>query len=467
MLAVVIELCRPLAIVGVLLGVRSLVAAVATYPGPPGIHGSEQYRVDVTQEGRTWSSFVYAVNAQWKSNRSKDTAWTTFSFDGRVTVQVTKLQGAFSRCRVLPSSRGIAPRIKGNCVSFDLERPAKLAVEFDESIEHPLLIFADPPEQEVPRRDDPGVVWFAPGLHELAEPLEAKAGQTIYLAGGAYVKGRITGQEASKVRIVGRGILSGEHLPKGGAHLLHLHGWKTRDALIEGVTLVDSPHYNIVAEGFQNTVRNVKLISWWFSSDGVDAGGRGCVEDCFFKVNDDAIKLYFSGTSVRGCVIWQLENGAPFQISWNMPSDQRGFRVSDCDVIRVEHHWQNDNEAVFCAIHGGTARMSDYRFENIRIENARWRLVSLITKPNEFAAGVTQPGSIANITFSNITADGPFELPSRLRGFNAQSRIEGVTFDNVRVNGKCWTNAQEAGLDVDPATTSNVRFACPGGDKPR
>jgi hypothetical protein len=437
---------------------------VATYPRPDGIVGSEHYRVSVTQGGRTQPSFVYAVNAQWKSNRSKDTAWTTFSFDGRVTVQVTKLRGTFSRCRVLPSSRGITPQITGNSVCFDLDRPAKLAVEFDESIEHPLLIFADPPERDLPRRDDPNVVWFAPGVHELAEPLEAKAGQTIYLAGGAYVKGRVTGRDASKVRVIGRGVLSGENFPKGGAHLLHLRGWKTREALIEGVTLINSPHFNIVAEGFQNTVRNVKMIGWWFSTDGVDAGGRGCVEDCFFKVNDDAIKLYFSGTSVRDCVIWQLENGAPFQISWNMPSDQHGLRVSDCDVIRVEHQWKNDNEAVFCAIHGGTARMNDYLFENIRIENARWRLVSLVTKPNEFAPGVTQPGSISNVTFRNITADGPFTLPSRLRGFNAQSRIEAVTFNNVRVNGKFWSNAQDANIEIDPATTSNVRFT-PSADR--
>jgi len=61
-----------------------------------------------------------------------------------------------------------------------------------------------------------------------------------------------------------------------------------------------------------------------------------------------------------------MENGAAFQISWNMPTDQGGFEVRDIDVIRCEHRWKNEN----CAIHSGSGHMHDYRFEHIRIENA-------------------------------------------------------------------------------------------------
>jgi hypothetical protein len=159
-----------------------------------------------------------------------------------------------------------------------------------------------------------------------------------------------------------------------------------------------------------------------------------------------------------------MENGAPFQISWNMPGRNVGFRVSDCDIIRVEHSWNNDNEAVFCAIHGGSGHMSDYVLENIRIENARWRLVSLVTKPNEFAKGVKEPGTISNVTFRNITADGPFALPNRLRGFNANSRIEGVTFGHVRVGGRLLTSLAD-NFDVDTNTVRDVKFL-PGSERP-
>ena len=439
--------------------------ALAVYPAPPWLAASPEYRVTVTQGGRTCTSFVYCSSAKWRTNKVKDTAWTTFAFDGRVTVRVTKLQGVFKSCKILPSSRGIQPRIEGTSAVFELDRPAKLSVEFDDSAaSHPLLVFADPPETLVPRQDDPQVVWFAPGVHDLpGGVLRLQAGQTVYLAGGAFVWGRISGSGAKGARILGRGVLSGEKLPHVAAdgkqpeHFVMLGGGSD-DVLVDGPTLVDSPHYNLTIAGQHAVVRNVKMISWWFSTDGVGVDTHGLVEDCFFKVNDDALKLYHNDTTVRRCVIWQMENGAPFQLSWNMPGHNSGFHVSDCDVIRVEHAWRNDNEAVFCAIHGGSGTMSDYLFEDIRIENARWRLFSLVIKPNEFAQGVREPGCISNVVFRHITADGPFTLPNRLRGFNANSRVDNIRFEQVVVGGQPLTDAR-SGFDVDTNTVGGLTLA--------
>ena len=240
-------------------------------------------------------------------------------------------------------------------------------------------------------------------------------------------------------------------------HFVRLQG-RSDDVTVEGITLVGSPHENLILLGDHCTVRNVKMISWWFSTDGVMLGTHGRIEDCFFKVNDDAVKLYLSDQVVRRCTFWQMENGAPFQISWNMPGRNRGFRVSDCDIIRCEHHWNNDNCSLFCAIHGGSGHMSDYLFEDIRIENAGWRLISLLIKPNEFARGVKVPGTISDITFRRITADAPFRMPSRIKGWSATSQMENVTFDDVRIGGQRWTNASDANLKIDPGTTRNIRF---------
>jgi hypothetical protein len=432
-------------------------ADVFTYPGPPRVPPSDQYAVKVIQDGRVQASFVYCSVAKWRTNRSRTTSWTTFSFSGKVLVAVTKLQGTFAAGRILPGGFGIACSKQGNTLLFTLDRPRKVSVEFDGDTTHPLLVFADAPETDVPEPGAPGVVYYGPGLHELSEPLLIRSQQTVYLAGGAYVKGRLTCRDAQDIVIRGRGVLSGETLEKGGENLLHLKGWRTAKALVEGITLVDSPHYVVQLEGAGHTVRNVKLIGWHFNTDGVGMGPEGVVEDCFFKVNDDAVKLYHAGMRVRDCVFWQMENGAPFQISWNMPGAQSGFRVSNCDVLRVEHAWDNDNEAVFNAIHGGTGVMSDYLFEDIRIENAPWRLVHLLMKKTEFAPR-TGWGGIANVTFRNITVDGPQKRPNTIRGADGAHRIENVTFENVNVNGKVWTSAADANLEIDPATTANVRF---------
>ena len=93
-----------------LLCVSCGLAEVVVYPGPVDIAPSDQYAVQVIQDGRVADSFVYMTRAQWRSNRSKTTSWTTFSFSGPVTVRVTKLQGEFSRIRAaMAASRSSTP----------------------------------------------------------------------------------------------------------------------------------------------------------------------------------------------------------------------------------------------------------------------------------------------------------------------------------------------------------------------
>jgi hypothetical protein len=432
-------------------------AELVVYPGPSGIQPSDQYAVTVSQNGKMLESFAYIVYAQWRTNKSKTTSWTTFSFSGKVKVKVTKLQGTFSNCRILPSSYGIQPSIHGNSVIFELDRPRKIALDFDNDITHPMLVFADPLEENIPGQQDPNVIYFGPGVHDIGADFEIKADQTVYLAGGAYVKGSFISHEASNIVIRGRGILSGEDFGKGGDHLIDLGGHGTRNKLIEGITLVNSPHYNIWTRGSGNVIRNVKMIGWYFSTDGVAAGRDSLVEDCFFKVNDDALKLYWSNMVVRDCVIWQMENGAPFQISWNMPGENSGFHVHNIDVIRVEHEWDNDNEAVFNAIHGGTGHMSDYLFEDIRIENADWCLLKLMMKKTEFAPPEGY-GQISKLVFRNITVEGSMRQPNIIKGHSPEHQIYDVTFENVKVNGKFITSPEDGNFQIDPETTHDIKF---------
>ncbi len=439
---------------------------LSTYPAPNGAPISPHFRVEVVQDGVSRPSPVYVSKAQWKTNVHPDTSWTSFSFAGTVTIHVTALNAKPSRVRVLPTSAAVTPTLRGNTAVFSLDRPRQFSVEFDDLTEHPMLVFADPPEKDGDCPNTTETIRFGPGFHDLPDDFRVRSGQTIYIAGGAWVRGRLRGQDASGVRILGRGVLDGTQLagytPESGnverpEHFVRLRG-RSDNVTVEGITLVGSPHENLILLGDHCTVRNVKMISWWFSTDGVMLGTHGLIEDCFFKVNDDAVKLYLSDQVVRHCTFWQMENGAAFQISWNMPGRNQRFRVSDCDIIRSEHRWSNDNCALFCAIHGGSGLMSDYVFEDIRIENARWRLISLLIKPNEFSPGVKVPGTISDITFRRITADAPFRLPNRIGGWSAGSRIDNVTFDDVRVGGQRWTNASDAKLELDPVTTSNIRF---------
>lgn len=63
-------------------------------------------------------------------------------------------------------------------MTFRLERPRKISVEFDDDITHPLLVFADPLEENVPSRGAPGVIYFGPGVHEIGAALDIPSNTT-------------------------------------------------------------------------------------------------------------------------------------------------------------------------------------------------------------------------------------------------------------------------------------------------
>lgn len=438
---------------------------VVTYPGPEGVTVGNHYAVSLEQDGEAHPSFVYEVNRQQSSNASLTTSWTTFSFSGTVTVTVTKLGGEIGTCAILPSSYAIETQVSGDTCTFELDRPRQLSVELDGDTTHPMLVFANALETDVPAADDPDVLYFGPGLHDIGDtPLTS--GQEVYIEGGAVVYGRFLvgapdalAEDVSGITIHGRGILSGEGYPQGSTDSDHfINFWGADDTLIEGITLIQSPLYNILLHGRDNVVRNVKLISWWYSTDGIYVGAGGLIEDCFVKVNDDAFKLYEPDTTVRDTVIWQLENGAPFQISWNMPTDNAGFVVQNIDIIRMEHRADQINLAAVDAVHGGSGHMSDYLFEDIRIENADWRLFYLSLQRTEFSPPDNEMGHISDVTFRNITATGSVSQPSEIFGWDADHKVSDVTFQNLKINGETIRSAAEGNFVIDAATTEDITF---------
>ncbi len=448
-------------------------AEVEVYPQPgPAIPSSNAYCVTVIQDGQRHESFVYRIEAQetrdWRHNVC---SFTTFSFSGPVVVEVTRLHNVWiNSCRVYPSSYGITPEIVGSgTVRFVLARPMKkMAVIFNgDWTTHPLLIFADPLETNVPQPGDADVIYFRPGIH-FAGLIRPRPSQTVYLAGGAYVKGAILAQNTSHVTVRGRGILSQEEMAFHEACAVDLAG-NSQGCLVEGITLIQTASYAVRSYGWGSHIRNLKVVgAWRFNTDGVNAPPGGVVEDCFLKCDDDAIKLNWGTSVVRRNVIWQMENGAVYQISWNMDQDGHGLHVYDDDVIRTEHRWDNRNTAIICAIHSGNGHMYDYLFENIRLENCDWCLFKIQLTPNQFGNPVAALGQISNITIRDLVAtDCHFQRQGFIHGWNPEHTVSDVTFDRLVINGRVVKNASEAMVDIDPATTSNIRFTNTAQQQPR
>ncbi len=419
---------------------------------------SNQYAVEVIHNGKVTGCFTYMMNALQYTNRVKTTSWASFSFEGKVTVRVKKLQGKVDYCAVLPTSKGIEVRKSENHVEFDLEEPGQFSVDFQKGvvIDHPMLIFADPPETSIPDRNDPNVTWFGPGVHSLGDNYRVHSDQTIYIEGGAYVKGRLVADGAENVKILGRGILSGEEFPvRSSGFLVNLRN--SNNLIIDGITVVHAPSHNIVTTGMNHVARWVKVMGWWFSTDGINLGDNGLVEYCFTKVNDDAIRLYNDNSMARHCVIWQMENGSPFQIGWGGGS-ARNFYAKDIDIIHVESYYDNENESVFCAIKGTGGINSRYLYEDIRIENCDWQIFRIVTMPNRWVKWDPESGSVCDIIFRNITVYGQQKMRNIIKGHDEKHRVYDITFENLEMNGKLIRSAEEGNFFIDPKTTGNIRF---------
>jgi len=395
---------------------------------------------------------------------------------------------------------------------------------------NPILIFANPIETDVPSATAANVLvlkpgdtipvagswgtqggiavntlYFMPGVYDLRQvPSSVNRGiyvlhsnQSIYLAGGAYVMGAFVScptlvrcSDAQNIRIRGRGIISGEHFnrPYNGAAfesladdlpaLIQLQGTDISDgsfngqrhAEIEGLTFIQAPFDNIYLGGVDNVVNNVKVMSWYPSTDGIKAGldyliegvehpGHGVVENSFLKDGDDSIHLYSTGLRVNNVVIWQSTNASPFEFSSGLSGSIDDVQVVHSNVIHTEWTWPNMANAVFAANLGGTGNKGyrlGYTFDDIHIENSSWQLFRLSIVPTIWQFGNTQLGSLSNLHFRNIFVADSQALPNLFRSYDRVHRISNVKFDNVVVAGE---------IQSQPAITFDAnRFMSLEGD---
>jgi len=447
-------------------------AVIQTYPAPGGtVKESPLYGLTISQGNDKHNSFVYFSQATF-ADLSRSSSYSTFSFSGKINVEISCKAGSVKTCVIRPKIDGIKFKTDGNKVTFSLNKPAKLAIEINGDKKNPLFIFADGSESNVPAKNAKGVLYFEKGVHQIGTTVIPDSIKQIYLEGGAYVIGAFKISSKSDGFILnGRGIISSEMYPKiqnaqrattpdwkeKNPHNIEFTNREGKNILVEGITITDGPMYGLIVRQSNAIVRNCKFFGWYFNCDGVSTGDYGLVEDCFFRCNDDAIKVYPNHFVARNCVFWQNDNGAPFQISWNLKNDNHDFKVYDCDVIHCEHSVEANNRAIFNAIHGGEGDLSDYLFEDIRIEGDVFRLFKLTikTSPSDGDPGY---GSISNIRFKNISLEGNCLKQNEICGYSAEHKIKEVEFENLKIKGKKIKTAEQGNFKIDPETTEKITF---------
>ena len=447
-------------------------AKVVVYPRveDAGIVEDNRYKVYVREAGSSqdWKALqVFQVEVDMDT-RSK-AAMAQFDMDSPVEVKVEVPGRRFDAVKIRPLAREIACNKSGeNALTFVLQRPAKLSVEFDGDRLGNLHLFANAGAIVVyAGRDREGtVVWiggstdvlrkdcrliyFGPGVHlpkdlpnnEIVIPSNC----TVYLAPGAVVKAKLRVERAENVRIVGRGMLL---QPLRGVEITY-----SRNVTVDGITVVNPQHYTIFGGSSENVViRNVKSFSSRGWSDGIDlmCCSDWLIDDVFLRNSDDCLAFYnhrwwFWGGShdltVQNSVLWA---DVAHAINVGGHGDDRSeegetfsnvtFRNIDVLNVDEDDDYYRGVMAVGC---GDKNNVRNVLFEDIRVEDCEEsRLIDVKVCYNE-KYNREPGGKIDGITFRNITynGEGGNMYPMRIMGYSNQSDVRNIVLENVRWNGR-------------------------------
>ncbi len=161
-----------------------------------------------------------------------------------------------------PLARCIPVAADAGCLCVRLERPGAYFLEVEGL--PALYLFAEMPETDRPDPLDPRVRYFAGGQVYEVGLLRLGSGETLYIEGGAVLRGAILVSHAARVRIRGRGIIDNRHFPRGGSD-------GTRRAVfaefcqqleIEGVILIEPQTWTLEVAGLPEVVdiHGIKIL---------------------------------------------------------------------------------------------------------------------------------------------------------------------------------------------------------------
>jgi len=443
---------------------------VVTYPAPAGEAVIGDYRVEVN--GKPVD--IYAAKSQYFD---KKYYFASFDFKGPITVRVTSTQ-SLERAILLPARFGIKPVVeKPNSLMFETRQPFRIAIERD-GRNSPLLLFGNPVELDPPKPGDTNVVYFGPGIHNPVK-IPLKDNQTLYLAGGAVVKGFVSAK-GTNITVKGRGILDGNdypHLKGPSGYMMNMTS--CNNLVVRDITLRGAWTWALVPNGCDGVlIDNVKICGTRvLNDDGIDlVNSRDVnVRNCFIRTQDDCIAVKgLNGFNRKPCEKMTIETcefwtdvANIFRVGYECDTAvMQDLTARDIDVLHYSIHYRAPMEfwcnTIFFLQPSDNMIIRRIRFENIRIFSDGSDTVLALVKPMVCGAGgkkYTEAGSLVDCVFKNISVSGTkgvFSGGICVVGRDDKHTVEDVVLDEVTLFGKAVSDESPA-VTVG-AHTRNIRF---------
>lgn len=426
---------------------------LVTYDVTPEIEASlhnNDFSVKVREPNGNWKDlFEYIVKVdkvEGTGHSAQNASMAYFDFSGTVEVAVAYDKGAVDSARVRPLSYNIQPEIEGNTLLFKLDKPVNLSIEINGDIFHNLHLFANPIQTYVPNKTDENVIYFGPGLHEIPnQKLQVPSNKTVYLAGGAILKGQIALDSVSNVNIIGRGMVHQD--VRLGIHIANSKNIKVEGVMASQCLTGGSNHVEI---------KNVKTISYFGWGDGMNvmASNNVLFDGVFIRSSDDCTTVYgtrkgfkggCSNITMKNATLW-ADVAHPILIGTHGNSEHPEIlqNLSYINIDILDHkEKQIDYQGCMSINAGDNNLVKNVLFGRIRVEDFReGQLLNLRVFYN--SKYCTAPGlGIENVRFCDVEYNGSRANLSIISGYNGERKIKNVTFENLKINGKTIYDSME------------------------
>lgn len=415
---------------------------------------SDEFKVRVNDK----EVFVYHTSAG---------NFVSFESDVPVSIEV-ELSKKPENITILPLRLDITPLIEDTVLKFDLPPFEKVLIETDDMEQ--LFIYANRIKIEKPDPRTPGIHYFESGQVYEVGTLHLKDDETLYIEGGAVVRGRILATSAKNIRIAGYGVLDGGFFSKYGIHSHHIRLEDCQDARIEDLIMIEPPGWMLVLYHCRNVkINNIKQLGKGHGTDGIDivASGKVRIEDSMLRNGDDCIvvksflrKRYSKPVLnevkgpedilVKGCSVQSNGGGQAFEIGHELILDPvRNIRFIDCDVLGV--HGQG---GVFGIHNCDGATVSDVLYQNIRVDHYYNKLIDLRIIKSRWSRE-DKVGHVRNIVLKDIYVKNSIYNPgysiSLIGGYDDTHKIKNVGIENFYIDGKKITNPDRLDLYIKQA----------------
>ena len=424
----------------------SAVGTLRTYAAPAGVDLKHDFALRVRTAGSSeWQEVpTYAVKVDHVDagrHRTELSSMAQFDFSGTVEVEVTCLTQSIDSVRIRPLSYAVERQVAGNKVTFCLDRPRYLSIEVNGDIYQNLQLFANEMQPQLSKRElkSKNTIYFGPGIHKLeGDSLLVRSGQTVFIDGGAVVKGWLAIDNATDVRVLGHGIIDpGRH--EG------IMVRRSRRVLIDGPLTTQIP----VGGSDSVTIRNAKVISSYGWGDGMNvfASSNVSYEHVFCRTSDDCSTIYCTRKGYRGScrnirvrdAVYWADVAHPIMIGLHGDIEKNetieDVLYDDIDILENPEN-QIDYKGCIGINNGDNILVKGLTFQNIRIESMpNGMMMNLRVCWNQKYCNAPGRG-IEDVTFRNISYRGVRPQMSIISGYNEQRRVKNVRFENLNINGR-------------------------------